>query len=436
MIFQMEFPYLVKRKTKTGAEVFQYRREVLQLLRSILGREIKHSLGTSDLGVAQKRWAEVHAQVEQRIAEATAGRKSPAIAAYKAVQAHVPGDWRAEEGLDLHLTSMLEQPNLDPHRRAAVEALLNRRDNDGADNPPLSILFGRYYAEKKLRPKTRLEWDGVLKRFVATVGDLPVKAISQANVRALKASLLATKGRTGGTLSPATVKKTLGALAAVLAWAQSEGYAASNPAARITIDATDSDESGRLPYSAEDLKVIFGTKREGNANHWLPWLALYTGARLEELGQLRTADVRVEDGVDYLAIEPGDGKRVKTKSSRRRVPIHPELIKLGFLAFVESQKEAGEVRLFPELKGTRFSLTAAWSKWWGRHARGLGITDRRKVLHSFRHGWKTAARSVMSEELHDAITGHSNGSVGRAYGSVPLRVLAESMAKVRFSGLQ
>lgn len=39
----------------------------------------------------------------------------------------------------------------------------------------------------------------------------------------------------------------------------------------------------------------------------------------------------------------------------------------------------------------------------------------------------------MSEEHHDAITGHSNGSVGRSYGSgVPLRVLAESMAKVKF----
>jgi integrase len=158
-------------------------------------------------------------------------------------------------------------------------------------------------------------------------------------------------------------------------------------------------------------------------------------ARLEELGQLRVSDVREEDGVPYLAIEPGDGKRVKTKSSRRRVPLHPELVNLGFLDFKAKQETSGEVRLFPELKGTRFSLTAAWSKYWGRHARSLGITDPRKVMHSFRHGWKTAARSVMSEELHDAITGHSNGSVGRAYGNVPLKPLADAMAKIRFEGI-
>ena len=61
------------------------------------------------------------------------------------------------------------------------------------------------------------------------------------------------------------------------------------------------------------------------------------------------------------------------------------------------------------------------------------MTDTRKVWHSFRHGWKDAARSVMPEEHHDAITGHSNGSVGRSYGTeVPLRVLADSMARVQF----
>ena len=63
---------------------------------------------------------------------------------------------------------------LDATRRAALEALLNRQEGDNADNPPLSILFGRYYAERKLPAKTKLEWDGVLKRFTTICGDLPV----------------------------------------------------------------------------------------------------------------------------------------------------------------------------------------------------------------------------------------------------------------------
>jgi integrase len=185
-------------------------------------------------------------------------------------------------------------------------------------------------------------------------------------------------------------------------------------------------EEGRQPYNAEDPATLFskdaGEARKGRpADTWLPWLALYTGARLEELGQLRVSDVREEEGVPFLAIEAGDGKKLKTRSSRRRIPLHPELVRLGFLAFVGAQRQAAHERLFLELRATRFSLTAAWSKFWGRHARDLGVTDKRKTFHSFRHGWKDAARAVMPEEHHDAITGHANGSVGwelRARGAV------------------
>ena len=69
------------------------------------------------------------------------------------------------------------------------------------------------------------------------------------------------------------------------------------------------------------------------------------------------ADVREEGGVPFLAIELGDGKRLKTRSSRRRIPVHSDLIRLGFLTFVESrgalpedasvQRSASHARVFP-----------------------------------------------------------------------------------------
>jgi integrase len=182
-------------------------------------------------------------------------------------------------------------------------------------------------------------------------GDLPVRAITQSHVRSFKAALLATKGRTGTTLSSATVKTTLGALASVLSWAKREGYVTTNPAEGITTAIPKGDpEDRRLPYNADDLKKLFSAEavaaREASpANHWLPFLALFTGARLEELGQLHVADVREEDGVPYLAIEAGSGKKLKTRCSRRRIPIHPELIRLGFLDFVARQRTAGHERV-------------------------------------------------------------------------------------------
>lgn len=343
--------------------VWLYRREVPRRLRSIIGsREVKRTLGTGHLNAAQRRWQTVNAEVDRLFAEAEAAVKNPSVAAYKAVEdwrqtrAASPDDDGQEDALDLHLTTLLERDGLDPTKRAAVEALLRRRDDDGADNPPLSILFERYYAERKLPAKTKLEWDGVLKRFTTVMGgDLPVRAITAAHVRSFKTALFATTGRTGKTLSTATVKKALGALGSVLSWAEREGYLAANPAEGITTAVAKGDsEDRRLPYDADDLKTLFSReavearRKTRPADHWLPYLALYTGARLEELGQLRTADVREEDGVFYLAIEGGNGKRIKTRSSRRRIPVHPDLARSGFLAFVEKQRLARHERLFPE----------------------------------------------------------------------------------------
>ncbi len=91
--------------------------------------------------------------------------------------------------------------------------------------------------------------------------------------------------------------------------------------------------------------------------------------------------------------------------------------------------------MFPDLKpDVHGTLTGNFSKWWRRYARQVGVTDPRKVFHSFRHAFKDACRAArVTEEVHDALTGHAGGGVGRSYGSgVPLEVLAEGVGKVRY----
>jgi integrase len=60
----------------------------------------------------------------------------------------------------------------------------------------------------------------------------------------------------------------------------------------------------------------------------------------------------------------------------------------------------------------------AWTKWFGRYLRSVGIVDRRKVFHSFRHTFKDALRAAdVGEDLNDALLGQKNSSVGRSYGA-------------------
>ena len=94
-------------------------------------------------------------------------------------------------------------------------------------------------------------------------------------------------------------------------------------------------------------------------------------------------------------------------------------------------------RLFPLLTaGPKDGFGEAWSKWFGRHVRSLGITNRASVFHSFRHGFKDALRAAsVNEDVNDALTGHIGvASVARSYGAKQmvrrfgLPVLAEAVA--------
>ena len=57
--------------------------------------------------------------------------------------------------------------------------------------------------------------------------------------------------------------------------------------------------------------------------------------RLEEICQLQAGDLKADGGINYLDVAEGEGKRLKTASSARQVPIHAVLSDLGFLTLSE-----------------------------------------------------------------------------------------------------
>jgi integrase len=445
--------------------IYRFRRFVPKDLRDIIGhREIKVSLRTTDLNTAKRRLAEEALKADRLFEDARRILANPDAVAFVIAQRDAEDRRkrpRTDDELDaesLALTDALETATEgtrtrrpDPVQAKILRAVLDARqsDPDGLkateDNPPLSVLFNRWRAERQPPAKTWHDWTVARKRLEQVLGgDFPVRSITKAHVRAYKESLLRTPKRHGSgvMLSPASVQKGLAAVRAVLAWAVGQGYLDVNPADGIKHAGARSAEqrSRRLPYDADDLRKIFGQQRPAGADTWLPLLGLWTGARLEELGGLRVEDVKDEGDVPYIFIRASDGRRLKNRGSERRVPLHPELVRAGFLDYVTERKRAGDTVLFPELRadahGTR---TRMWGKRFARHVRLVcGVTDKRKAsFHSFRHAFVDAARAVMIEEHRHAITGHSGGGVGRTYGtSVPLSVLAESMAKVSYRGIE
>lgn len=153
-----------------------------------------------------------------------------------------------------------------------------------------------------------------------------------------------------------------------------------------------------LPFTSHHLKQIFESSAaleifkncENPWQFWLPVMGIHTGARLNEMAQLRLENIVEVDGISCISICEDEEKDQRTKSANsiRTIPIHPRLIDLGFLKFVENKRSNN-------LKGGRlFQLTyyedqgyiKEPSDWWNsQFLTKLGIKSRSYNFHSLRH---------------------------------------------------
>lgn len=220
----------------------------------------------------------------------------------------------------------------------------------------------------------------------------------------------------------------------------------------------DSDDEGYVAFSQSDLERIFHPQvftahAAGDAaRYWMPLLGRYTSCRLNELAQASVRDVRTLDDLPCLSVtdaefdaqgrpvpRPERKKRLKTKSGRRILPLHPELIRLGFLDYVQQRRDAGARFLF-DLKWTEKD---GFGKYPGRDFRlltqAVGVwVHKRKVFHSFRATLSQELESAGLEGmLIDRVLGHKVKSIRlKHYGrnekgtTFPLKSVYAALCKV------
>jgi integrase len=278
---------------------------------------------------------------------------------------------------------------------------------------------------------------------------LPASKVTDAHVSAwLRALETEPSAKTGRPRDPATVRTVYATVGAIFKWAAhpKRKHIAVSPFFPL-----DAEESVKVKhehdkgFTDEELRAIFahalyrapiltpnggtkGVKVSPAARYWLPVIGLWTGMRSNEIAGLRASDVKTAEGVTFFDVVEHEGRSLKNKSSRRRIPVHSALVKAGLLAYVDAVKASGADRLFDGLTSGNYSAA------FGELRDSVGVKG--KVFHSFRHGWKTAARRCgVEEQYSDAMTGHVNGSVGRTYGLAPLPKLAEQMERITFEGI-
>jgi len=232
------------------------------------------------------------------------------------------------------------------------------------------------------------------------------------------AQMAKAKGLTS-TLTAASVNGYMVKLRSVLNFGVNEGWIERNPAKGLRVVDPVRKRDKRLPFSTAQLRLIFnaplytgciddewhydcaGPNHPRRGRFWVPLIALFSGMRLNEVCQLDVADIQRIEGVDCFFVSAGahspeNDKRLKTTSSERYIPIHPEIRGFGFMEFVERQRAAGARKLFPELPiSTTGYYSDPFSKWFRRFLvkrRAKLTPDRRAKLTPLALGFAVARR--------------------------------------------
>jgi len=332
----------------------------------------------------------------------------------------------------------------------------NRRD------PATITLSGVVQAWKdQTAPGAPEQYEYPVKLFEELNGALPVKEITVDHVRAFRDALLKMPPASGGKfenmampeilrlaerkgLTPrmaSTTRKDFRCLKAIFTFAADESYVDVNVAAGIKIrqpkgSFVEAKKAKRRTFSPAEMEKLFAAAavapwRDKEENLWFLRVLTYTGIRPEEFAQISARDVVKFGGHLCLRLHDEGNNHIKNESSIRKVPVHPELLRLGFEAFVKSADN--RPYLFATL-GTdgRGRLYGRMASRLTRLIDGQVSKDPRLVPYSLRHGFRNSMEITDAPEwVIEGIMGHSSPQhkTGRGYGEKQVRKMAEWIAK-------
>lgn len=222
---------------------------------------------------------------------------------------------------------------------------------------------------------------------------------------------------------------------------------------------TEGDDDIRKEFYSSQLNSLFtsdwySTQLISNlktypSKVWIPLILLFQGCRSNEIAQIYVDQIVIKDDIHFFKIEAQyPDQKLKNRTSRRTIPIHPALIELGFLKFLEAQRAKGCTRLFDELYFTKnkgyaqafskhFNNKAFKNKWLDDATMKLLETKEIMLdLHSFRHNFSGSLKGLIEDGLLDYFTGHTKKSESQGrYGNFRPQLQFEMISKCAYPNL-
>lgn len=360
------------------------------------------------------------------------------------------------ETLDFNETNALKFYNDYINNKSVVKNETIVKDSNST-SPLLSQLFEKFitekrrnWGEKQAKSTEQKDYRPKILQFIEIVGDKEANKLTKNDTVKYKDTILhlpshiktkkAYKDKTikeilaleipkSDLLSGTTIKNRFVKVGTFLTWLAKNGYADSSLETPLhgVIKKSKRASEDRDVFDEQDLKNLFNNKYYFSREHsqasryWIPLLALFTGARLNELCQLHASDIKEVDGIWVIDINDEDDKRIKSYNAKRQIPIHSILLKkLKFIDYVNNSKRKNK-RLFPELKQSDDGHSREYSKWFNatyRKNTHVGQNDNnKKNFHSFRHTFSNYYKHLGNiEEFRVAeIIGHESDTTSITY---------------------
>jgi len=323
-----------------------------------------------------------------------------------------------------------------------------KEKSDKLDSESIQTLIVSYLQElqqgwkPKHRDSNKNDINHKLKLFADTVGNKESKDLKHSDIVTFKSTISQLpKNRSKGRfaeksipelltmdltenekLSGSTIKNYANKVSSFIKWMAKNNYCnkgIEKPLSGMKV-ATKANHEQRPIFTDDQLTSLFHSKQYTNSGHkqpshyWVPLLALFTGSRQSELCQLYKDDVYQSKGIWVIDINEKADKKIKNNSTARIIPIHNQLLKMGFIEYIDSFTHA---RIFPDLVKKRDGYGQKLSRWFcGTYLnkRNCNIQNNNEsknpVFHSFRH---TAAsqldkRGILAHQVSHVL-GHIPG---------------------------
>jgi integrase len=298
-----------------------------------------------------------------------------------------------------------------------------------------------YLGERRaiLKGTTWRKQRGVIEAFIASQDDRDLGMVEPTHVSAYKKEMLAAKRE--GT----TINDHISILNGFFDYCiDNKLVNMVNPAAGLFIKGANKKIVSYQPFNVDELgrifnPVVYRKKMVMPDCYWGPLIALFTGARAEEIASLGKDDVYQLHGHWVFHIRRG-----KTKNAQRIVPVHDKLIDLGWIRYIEWLKSTDYKMVFPHLvdgaNGYKKNLSRAFGILLDQPE--IDIVDELKVFHSFRHTVITKLTAAgLNEGLKRALVGHDSDSPDDAHGTyihldhVGVKERRDAIQKLEYEGL-